>query len=70
MNSKSQYQIEYDNMVEFAVQVLESRPSAARWLTSPNKALENKTPNEVCLETNGIERVIDLLWRIEYGVYS
>lgn len=67
---------ESDRLVRFArlmgkaVEVLETKEDARRWLSSPQVGLGGAVPLD-CAETEvGAREVEDLLGRIEYGVYS
>jgi putative toxin-antitoxin system antitoxin component (TIGR02293 family) len=44
--------------------------SAARWLTSPKKALDNHQPIQYLRTELGAREVENLLGRLEYGVFS
>jgi putative toxin-antitoxin system antitoxin component (TIGR02293 family) len=43
---------------------------AAEWIRTPNLALDNRPPFEVAQESDGYERVLAVLVRIDHGVYS
>lgn len=53
-----------------AIEVLGGLNKARRWFTSPKKALGEKTPLEFCDTEPGAQEVINLLGRIEHGVFS
>ncbi len=53
-----------------AVEVLEDREKAAGWMKRKNRALGNNAPIELVDTSAGINMVLDLLGRIEHGVYS
>lgn len=40
------------------------------WLKTPKRALANKIPIELSKTKGGSEQVLDLLGRIEHGVFS
>lgn len=40
------------------------------WLKTPKRALANKTPLELAKTKQGSEQVLNLLGRIEHGVFS
>jgi putative toxin-antitoxin system antitoxin component (TIGR02293 family) len=67
---------ESDRVVRFArltgkaVEVLETRENARRWLTSPQAGLGGAVPLDYAETEIGAREVEDLLGRIEYGVYS
>jgi putative toxin-antitoxin system antitoxin component (TIGR02293 family) len=43
---------------------------AQKWMKRPNTALNGRTPIESVKNRFGAEEVLDVLTRIEYGVYS
>lgn len=53
-----------------AIEVFESEETAHKWLKTPLQILENKTPLEAVSNRFGAELVLDILGRIETGVYS
>lgn len=53
-----------------ATEVFGDRKSAARWLTSPAIALEQKVPVDLMTTQPGSELVEQLLGRLEHGVYT
>ncbi len=53
-----------------AVEVLEGRENARRWLSSPQAGLGGAVPLDYAETEIGAREVEDLLGRIEYGVYS
>jgi putative toxin-antitoxin system antitoxin component (TIGR02293 family) len=53
-----------------AIEVLGNLNKARRWFSSPKKALGEKTPLEFCNTEPGAQEVINLLGRIEHGVFS
>jgi putative toxin-antitoxin system antitoxin component (TIGR02293 family) len=53
-----------------AQDVLESSETATSWLKRPNRALEGNAPIDLLDTDAGTEQVMELLGRIEYGVYS
>ena len=57
-------------LVERASEVLEDESKAIRWLKSPKRALDGKTPLEYADTQVGIEEVKELLGRIEHGVFA
>lgn len=53
-----------------STEIFKDRPSALEWLRAENVNLSGKKPLD-CLDTEiGERQVMDLLGRIEYGVYS
>jgi putative toxin-antitoxin system antitoxin component (TIGR02293 family) len=55
---------------ERATGVLASDDAARDWLKSPNGALQNATPLSLLDADIGAEAVLDLLGRIEHGIFS
>jgi putative toxin-antitoxin system antitoxin component (TIGR02293 family) len=53
-----------------AEQVFESSETALDWLKRPNRALSGVAPITLLDTDAGVEQVLELLSRIEYGVYS
>lgn len=53
-----------------AVEVFESEDTAHKWLKTPLNVLGNQTPLQAVSNRFGAELVLDLLGRIEHGVYS
>jgi putative toxin-antitoxin system antitoxin component (TIGR02293 family) len=53
-----------------AQDVLESAETATNWLKRPNRALGGHAPIDLLDTDMGTEQVVELLDRIEYGVYS
>ncbi|MCQ2611914.1 MAG: DUF2384 domain-containing protein [Treponema sp.] len=53
-----------------AVEVFESEDMAHKWLKTPLAVLGNKTPLQATGNRFGAELVLDVLGRIETGVYS
>ncbi|MEX2535085.1 MAG: antitoxin Xre/MbcA/ParS toxin-binding domain-containing protein [Trueperaceae bacterium] len=57
-------------LLERASAVFDSAADAADWLKSSNPSLGNSTPLDFARSEIGAREVVDLLGRIEYGVYS
>lgn len=53
-----------------AEQVLGDRAAALDWLWSPNRALGGQTPIQLLDTDLGTEEVLQVLGRIEFGVYG
>jgi putative toxin-antitoxin system antitoxin component (TIGR02293 family) len=53
-----------------AESVLGSKDKARRWLSNPNRALGDVTPLSLLETEAGADEVMNVLGRIEYGVYS
>jgi putative toxin-antitoxin system antitoxin component (TIGR02293 family) len=67
---------ESDRVVRFvrlmgkAIEVMGSEESARQWLSAPQFGLGGAVPLDYASTEVGAREVEDLLWRIEYGVYS
>ena len=57
-------------VVARAEQVLGDRPTALDWLSSPNRALGGEKPIRLLDTDLGGEQVMQVLGRIEFGVYT
>ncbi len=57
-------------LLEHATSLFKDKDKALNWLKSPKKALDGKSPLEYADTSVGIEKVNDLLGRLEYGVYT
>jgi putative toxin-antitoxin system antitoxin component (TIGR02293 family) len=60
-------------LARFAAQaqdVFESADTATSWLKRPNRGLNGHAPVDLLDTDAGTEQVVELLDRIEYGVYS
>ncbi len=53
-----------------ASEIFGSQENAVKWLKTPNSVLGNITPVQALSSRFGAEEVMDMLGRIEYGVYS
>lgn len=53
-----------------AAEILGDRDKAREWLLSENRALRGNRPIDLLDTAIGFEDVMDVLHRIEYGVYS
>lgn len=61
---------ELTNLFLYGVEVFENTNNFFKWLDLPNVALGGLIPRELLDMPGGIEKVRNLLGRIEYGVYS
>lgn len=52
-----------------AIEVFGTREKALRWLKTPVRTLDDKTPLSLLGSLDGITRVEDVLGRIEHGVW-
>ena len=53
-----------------ATEIFGSEKNAVKWLKTPNKVLDGITPVQAMSSRFGAEEVMDILGRLEYGVYS
>jgi putative toxin-antitoxin system antitoxin component (TIGR02293 family) len=53
-----------------AIDCFGSADGAAFWLTNPEVGLENEAPLDVAATAGGKERVLQLLWRLNLGMYA
>lgn len=53
-----------------AAEVFGSRAHAKAWMERPALALDNARPVDLLESPQGVDLVMDLLIRLEYGVYS
>jgi uncharacterized protein (DUF2384 family) len=60
----------YDRVFKAAVELFDNNEEKAqRWMSSPLKPLEWKTPRETLNLLNGEQTVLQLILRIEHSVY-
>jgi uncharacterized protein (DUF2384 family) len=57
-------------IVDRAIKVFNNESVAKNWLRTPNPYLDDLIPLNMLESAEGIEHVLDMLGRIEYGVYS
>lgn len=57
-------------ILALATEVLESQDHAISWLREPSDVLGDRTPLAVISTDIGAEKVANLLYQMEYGVYS
>lgn len=62
--------IRYAQIMGVAMEVLESREHAMRWMSLPQFGLAGAIPIEYANTEVGAKEVESLLWRIEYGVLA
>lgn len=58
------------DLIERVTEIFKSRDKAREWMKEPHKALGGKPPAECVMIWSGTEEVLNLLGRIEHGVYS
>jgi putative toxin-antitoxin system antitoxin component (TIGR02293 family) len=57
-------------IVDRAIKVFNNESVAKNWLRTPNSYLGDLIPLNMLESAEGIEHVLDMLGRIDYGVYS
>ncbi len=59
-------------IIAHAMKALDGAENAKRWLNQPNHSLEGRTPMAVLAEGNPdyAERIDELLYGLEYGMYA
>ena len=62
--------IEVARVLEHTYQVFGDKEKVQRWLAKPNHALHGESPLSLFSTPTGIGMVVDVLTRIEEGVYS
>lgn len=67
---QSERMVRLSRLLERAVLVMGSREAAVQWLKAPRTHLRGQTPLEMAVTELGTEEVLNLLGRIEYGVFT
>lgn len=57
-------------ILALAVMVLESRENAVAWLREPSDALHGRSPLAAITTDPGAEKVSNMLYQMEHGVYA
>lgn len=57
-------------ILALATSVLESREAAVEWLREPTEYLGDRSPLEVLTTDVGTEKVTNILYQMEYGVFA
>jgi putative toxin-antitoxin system antitoxin component (TIGR02293 family) len=57
-------------ILALAVLVLESRANAVAWLREPNDALGGRSPLAAVASDPGAEKVSNMLYQMEHGIYA
>jgi putative toxin-antitoxin system antitoxin component (TIGR02293 family) len=57
-------------ILALAEEVLENRSHAVAWLREPSESLGGRRPLEVLATDAGAEKVSNLLYQMEYGLYA
>ncbi|WP_256004987.1 type II RES/Xre toxin-antitoxin system antitoxin [Pedobacter deserti] len=58
------------DVYRFGYQVFSNREKFNKWVTAPNRSLDNRIPLEVMDTVFGIDEVKNIIGRIQHGVYS
>jgi putative toxin-antitoxin system antitoxin component (TIGR02293 family) len=70
-SDESEKLLRLSSVFELAVGLFEGKQSdALKWLTTPKKVLENKTPLSYSRTELGAREVENLIGRLEHGIYS
>jgi putative toxin-antitoxin system antitoxin component (TIGR02293 family) len=57
-------------ILALATDVLESEAHAVAWMREPSEALRDRTPLETVATDIGAEKVTNMLYQMEHGVYA
>ena len=57
-------------LLETAAYVLGNEDRAKRWLKTPKKALGDESPLDHARTKDGLQEVLDLLGRLQHGVFG
>jgi putative toxin-antitoxin system antitoxin component (TIGR02293 family) len=57
-------------ILALAIEVLENQTHAIAWLREPSDALNGRTPLQAISSDFGAEKVSNLLYQMEHGIYS
>ena len=68
--AESELIFRFGKVLVAATEVLGERGKAREWLLTENRALFGNRPIDLLDTSIGFEDVMDVLYRIEYGVYS
>jgi putative toxin-antitoxin system antitoxin component (TIGR02293 family) len=52
-----------------AIEVFGTREKALRWLKTPVRSLDDQTPISLLKNPEGVDRVQDILGRVEHGIW-
>ncbi len=67
---ESEHLLQFVWLISRGIEVLEDKGNFVSWLNGPIIALSSKSPISLLDSRFGIELVLDVLGRIEHGVYS
>lgn len=59
-----------ERIVKQALELFEDRDEAQRWLSTPKEALGGLTPLQALVTNAGANKVQEMLYRAEYGIFS
>ena len=68
--SKNEETVSFARVSEKAEEIFGSQEKAEQWLNLPNALLNGSSPAQVIKNSFESEKVMDILSRIEYGVFS
>ena len=57
-------------ILALAKNVLENHENAVAWLREPSDALSGRTPLELVTTDIGAEKITNMLYQMEYGIYA
>ena len=57
-------------LIQKALDLFEDEAETQRWLSTPKEALGGQTPLEALVSESGCEKVEELLYRAEYGIFG
>jgi len=60
----------FQRITQQALELFEDEMETQRWLSSPKVALGGQTPLEALATDSGTQKVEELLYRAEYGVFG
>jgi putative toxin-antitoxin system antitoxin component (TIGR02293 family) len=63
-------QVVFDRVLLYAEQIFQDAEKAQQWLNRSNGSLGNKAPIEIMGTEKGCNEVLEILGRIDYGIYS
>ncbi len=62
--------IEVLQVINYGLEVFEDEGKLKRWLELPNRTLRDQKPEDLLTLASGRKLVLDVLGRIDYGVYA
>ena len=67
---ESEKVVDFSKIIAKGVDVFEDESDFKTWLESPVLALGNKKPIDLLVSSIGREEVLNVLFRIEHGIFS